>query len=128
MGLLNQRSGVKMKSSRTQVFSLSILRDILSLTAFTFRFVPVVVKWLRHLHVSCLHMNTPREQFWIVHVSLTGGNIFLWNFYYQNSFSLKSLAGIGSHAHILSPREAGMQIYFHSSWWEAGSVSIKGSC
>lgn len=128
MGLLNRRSGVKMKSSRTQVFSLSFLRDILSVLAFTFRFVPIVVKWLGHLHVSGLHINTPREQFWIVHVSLTGGNIFLWNFYHQNTFSSKSSAGIGWHAHILPPKEAGMQIYFHSSGWEAGSVSIKGSC
>lgn len=128
MGLLNQRSGVKMKSTRTQVFLLSFLRDLLSLTTFTFRFVPVVIKWLGHLHVLCLLMNIPREQFWIVQISLTGGNIFLWNFYHQNSFSLKSLAGFGSHAHILFPKEAGMQIYFHSSWWEAGSVSIKGSC
>lgn len=120
MNLLNKRSRTKTKSSRTRCshhlsfFSSSFCWDvILGVLAFTFRFVSVIIKWLVHLQIFCLHTITFRrkkkKQFCIVHVVLTGGKVFPRDFYPQNTSS-RSLAGIGSHDHALAQREAGMQI------------------
>lgn len=103
MNLLNQQSAVKMKSSRTQVFSVSFCGDIFIVLTFTFRFVPVVVKSLMHLHVSCLHINIFRGQFCNAHVSLTEGTIFSLRFL-PPMISSKSLARIGSYAHVFPPK------------------------
>lgn len=73
----------------------------------------MIIKWLVCLHLSCLHIITfkgkKKEQFCIVHVFINGGKIFPEDFNPQNTFS-KFLARIGSQAHAVAQREAGMQI------------------
>lgn len=62
MDLLKKEPRTKTKSSRIKMFSLSFSWDILSVLVFTFTFVPMIVKWLMCLHVSCLHINRFRKQ------------------------------------------------------------------
>lgn len=96
------------------MFSSPFCWDIsLGVLAFPFRFVSVIIKWLVHLHLSCLHTITFRgkkkKEFCFAHVILTGGKIFHRDFYPQNTSS-KSPAGIRSRASALAQREDGRQI------------------